>query len=127
VAKKAKRKPKIHLTERSLRDITEIETYSIKQFGKRIANQYIEKLEAAIIRITENPDLLREEPGFHASLKFYRVEKHLFVCETGIADRIIILTVTHGSMDIPTRLAELEINLIVETEMLLQKLRRGKK
>ena len=125
MAKKAKRKLSVHLTERSLKDIAEIEAYSIQQFGKRTTNLYIAKFEDAISRIAENPDLLRDEPPFHSSLKFYRVEKHLFVCETGIKDRIIILTVLHGSMDIPSRLAELEVSVSVEVEMLLQQLRRS--
>ncbi len=125
MVKKAKRKRTVHLTERSLRDIAAIETYSIQQFGKRVANQYFEKFESAINRIAKNPDILRNEPGFHASLKFYRVEKHVFVCETGISGKIIILTVLHASMDIPTRLAELEENLSLELEILLQQLRRA--
>lgn len=125
MAKKAKRKRTVHLTERSLRDIAEIEAYSMQKFGKRTATQYIAKFEAAISRIAENPELLCDEPPFHSSLKFYRVEKHLFVCETGIDNRIIILTVLQGSMDIPSRLAELEVNLSVEAEMLHQQLRRS--
>jgi hypothetical protein len=49
----------------------------------------------------------------------------LLVCETAIADKIIVLTLLQASMDIPSRLAELEPKLLIEIEMLLNRLRRG--
>ena len=111
------------MTQRSLCDLVAIETYSVEQFGRRVANQYLDKLESGINRLKENPDLLREEPPFHASLKFYRIEKHVLVCETGVRGKIIVLTLLHGSMDIPARLAELEPALVMEVAVLLKKLK----
>lgn len=125
MAKTASRKPMVHLTDRALRDIAGIESHSIQRFGKRVAAQNLGKLEAGIFRFAENPDLLRQESAFHESLKFYRVEQHLFVCEKGVAGKIIILTLLHASMDIPSRLDELESNLSLESEMLLKQLRRS--
>ncbi len=122
MAKRARRKPTVYLTDRALRDIKGIEEYSVKQFGKRVAAQYLGKLAAGISRVSDNPDLLREEIAFHGSLKFYRIEQHLFVCETAIEGKIILLTLLHASMDIPSRLGELEPNLRLETEMLLKRL-----
>ena len=111
------------MTERSLRDLVAIEAYSIEQFGRRVANQYLDKLESGINRLKENPELLREEPPFHTSLKFYRIEKHILVCETGVRGKIIVLTLLHGSTDIPARLAELEPALVMEVAVLLKKLK----
>lgn len=127
MANKASRKPTVYLTDRALRDIAAIEEYSIERFGKRVGAQYISKLEAGISRISDHPDLLREEIPFHESLKFYRVERHLFVCETGIEGKTFILTLLHVSIDIPSRLGELEPNLLLEAEMLLKQLRRSAK
>ena len=127
MAKKANPTRTVHLTDRALRDIAGIESHSIKLFGKRVAAQYMGKIEAGIGRLSDNPDLLRQESPFHESLKFYRVEQHLFVCETGIEGKIVILTLMRASMDIPSRLAELEPNLSMETEMLLKQLRRATK
>ena len=115
----------MHLTNRALRDIANIESYSLKKFGERVASQYIGKLEAGIGRISDNAELLREESLFHKSLKFYRIEQHLLVCETAIEDKIIILTLMHASMDIPSRLAELEPKLSIEAELLLKRLYRS--
>lgn len=125
MARKASKKRTVYLTDRALRDILGIESYSTEQFGNRVAEQYIGKLEAGIGRITDNPDLLREELPFHDSLKFYRIELHLLVCETAIAGKIIVLTLLHASMDIPSRLAELEPKLLIETEMLVSQLHRS--
>lgn len=124
MAKKSSRKPTIHLTHRALRDIAVIQGHSVGQFGKRVADQYVSKLEAGIQRIAKNPELLRAEATLHASLRFYRIEKHLLVCETAITGKIIILTVLHASMDIPSRLAELEPNLSLDIELLLGQLAR---
>jgi plasmid stabilization system protein ParE len=127
VAKKANPTQSVHLTDRALRDIAGIELHSTEKFGKRVAAQYVGKIEAGIGRILENPDLLRQESLFHESLKFYRIEQNLLVCETGIEGKIIILTLLHASMDIPSRLAELEPNLSMETELLLKQLHRSTK
>lgn len=124
MAKKSSRKPTIHLTDRALRDIAEMQAHSVEQFEKRVADRYVSNLEAGIQRLAENPELLRAEARFHASLRFYRIEKHLLACETGITGKIIILTVLHASMDVPSRLAELEPNLGLEVELLMRELAR---
>ena len=123
MAKKSTRSIPLHMTQRSLHDLIAIEAYSVEQFGRRVANQYLDKLESGINRLKENPELLREEQPFHASLKFYRIEKHVLVCETGVRGKIIVLTLLHGSMDIPARLAELEPALVMEVAVLLTKLK----
>ena len=127
MGKKAAKTWTVHLTHRALRDIANIESYSIEKFGEQVAEQYIGKIEAGIGRISDNAELLREESLFHDSLKFYRIEQHLLACETGIEGKIIILTVLHATMDIPSRLAELEPKLSMEAEMLLKQLCRSSK
>jgi len=124
VAKKILSAVSVHMTQRSLRDIKGIEDYSVEQFGRRVANQYLDKLEAGLSRLADNPELLRQEPPFHASLRFYRIEKHVLVCETGVRGKLIILTLLHASMDIPKRLAELEPTLKIEVQMLAAQLRK---
>ena len=101
MARKASKKRTVHLTNRAVRDITRIESYSLEKFGKRVAAQYIDKLEAGVVRVSDNAELLREESLFHETLKFYRIEQHLLVCETGIEDKIrhfeVIVTHCHAN------------------------------
>ena len=116
----------VHLTERALRDIVEIEAYSVEQFGRRVANRYLSDLQSALLLIADNPGILRDEPGIHSWLKFYRSGKHLLVCDVG-PERVFVLTLIGATMDIPSRLADLEPALSTETELLRRKLRSGDK
>lgn len=124
--KRVARKFRVLLTERALRDIAEIRDYSMEQFGKRVANQYIASLELAIARIREEPTLLFEEAELHPWLMFYRSQKHLLVCDKQ-KGAIVVLTVIHASMDIPARLADLQPTLNTETELLHRKLLQKRK
>jgi toxin ParE1/3/4 len=117
---------KLLLTERALRDIGEIETYSVSEWGKRIADKYIADLEAALTRIRDKPDLLWPEKELHPDLCFYRVNKHLLVCDVQ-PKAVFVLTVIHASRDIPSRLAEIQPTLAAEVELLHAKLDQAKK
>ncbi len=64
---------------------------------------------------------MRPEEGFHAELSFYRVNKHLLVCDVS-PNAVILLTVIHASRDIPSRLAELQPTLVNEVELLHRQL-----
>jgi toxin ParE1/3/4 len=120
-----KAKAKLHLTQRALRDIEEIEAYSIAEWGRRTASKYIADIEAGLSRVQEQPDLLRPEEDFHPDLRFYRVNKHLLVCDVQ-PRAIIVLTVIHTSRDIPARLSEMEPTLAAEVELLRRKLQPKK-
>ena len=112
------------LTQRALRDFQRILDFSTQQWGKRIAEEYVNELSAGLDRLKNNPELLRPEPELHPVLKFYRVNKHLFICDVK-SKSVVVLTVIHASMDIPSRLAELQPTLAAEVEMLHRKLLRS--
>ena len=123
-AKKAR--SKLLLTQRALHDVAEIERYSIEHFGRKTAAKYLRDVEAALSLLQENPGLLRAEEDLHPQLRFYRVHKHLLVCDVqpGV---VFLLTVIHASRDIPSRLAEMQPSLAQEVEMLHRKLASRKK
>jgi len=125
MTKKRGRSPakRLLLTDRSLSDLAAIEKYSIEQWGKRTASRYVAEIEGALARVQGNPELLRQEVGFHPCLRFYNVKQHVLVFDMQVQE-IILLTVFHGSMDIPSRLAELEPTLAAEVELLHDQLRR---
>ncbi len=123
IAKK-KSKLSLHLTDRALKDIDAIAEFAKERFGRKVADQYVGKLESALARILANPNLLRRQPKFHSSLQFYRMERHVLVCETAIEHCVIVLTVVHESMDILSRLAEWEPTLQAEVAILLEHLKR---
>lgn len=107
-----------------MRDLQAIFEYSAQQWGKRKAEQYIDDVEAALERLKERPDLLTPEPGFHSAFTFYRENRHLIVCDAQPTS-IVVLTVVHAGMHIPSRLAEIQPTLASEVEILHRKLRTG--
>ena len=121
----SKRKAKLLLTERALSDIREIEAFSVERWDKKTAARYISDIEAALTRIQDKPDLLRTEENLSPHVHFYRVNKHLLVCDR-LASSIIVLTVIHASRDIPNRLAELLPTLSTEVELLHRQLEQKK-
>lgn len=113
---------KVILTRRALRDLRSIETYSVERFGQDVADKYIDQLNLALQRLKESPGLLRPEPEFASKLRFYRCNKHYFVCDQ-IDDCIFVLTVVHTSMDLPRRIGDFEPGLVAEADILHRKLR----
>lgn len=107
----------LHLTQRALRDIDEIDRYSIEHWGDRVAGKYVRDLQAALDRLVESPDLLKERADLSLRLRFYRVREHFLVCDV-IDSRIYVLAVRHTSMDLPNRLLELEPQLVFEADIL---------
>lgn len=126
MARRKLTKTKLFITQRALRDLAEIEAYSLEQWGKRAASRYLSDLEAGLDRIRQHPELLRPEERLHRSLRFYAVNKHVFVCDM-LPGGIYLLTVLHGSMDIPSRLHDLAPTLELEAELLHRKLQQSKK
>lgn len=118
---KSKRESRVELTHRALSDLRAIEQFSIKEWGRKIADKYLDDIAAALDRLRQNPEILRLEPDFAPGLYFYRVKKHFLVCDDQ-DDLIIVLTVIHTSMDLPARLLELEPRLAVESQLLRTKL-----
>jgi plasmid stabilization system protein ParE len=114
------------LSRRAVLDLAEIERYSIEQWGKKVAADYLDEIEAALKRLKEHPGLLRERPELSETLKFYRAGRHLLVCALE-ADSIYLLAVKHGAMDLPERLAELEPHLMKEAELLHQAFLRSRR
>jgi plasmid stabilization system protein ParE len=124
--KTRKRRAQLLITERALRDITDIEKDSISRWGKRVTARYIADIEEALLRLKDRPDLAHPEMDLHSALRFYRVNKHLLVCDVE-ADAVLLLTVIHASRDITSRLAEMEPTLAAEVEMLHAKLKQAKR
>lgn len=118
---KKPRKTVVRLTRRALFDLREISDYSISRWGRSTADKYLDDLAAALDRIHESPELLRQEPSLSPGLYFYRVKKHFLVCDCQ-RDTVLVLTVVHTSMDIPQRLLEMAPGLAAEAEFLRSKL-----
>lgn len=116
-----KRAKRVELTQRAVTDLREIEQFSVMEWGRKTADKYLDDIAAGLDRLSENPDILRLEPDFAPGLYFYRVKKHVLVCDYN--DNVVfVLTIIHTSMDLPARLLELEPRLVAEAQLLRRKL-----
>jgi toxin ParE1/3/4 len=105
------------ISRRAAHDIEKIRSFSVEQWGRRIAEEYVDDIEEALKRLRENPSLLRAKSKFSRNFRFYRVRRHYLVCAL-VEGNVYLVTVKHGSLDLPNRLAELEPSLLEETDLL---------
>jgi len=117
---------KLHLTQRALADLVAIESYSIRQWGKRVATKYLTDLELRLLLIQENPELATSVEGLPEPLKCYPAREHVLVFDAQPTS-LVLLTIIHGSNDLPSRLGELVPILTTEVELLHGKLRARRK
>jgi plasmid stabilization system protein ParE len=108
---------RLALSRLALRELAEIEKYSVSHWGKRVAAEYMAAIEQGLQRLRENPQLLKRKPEVSGCLEFYRVRQHFLVCALK-GDHIFVLCVKHGAMDLPERIGELEPHLLREAEIL---------
>ncbi len=113
---KSKRKG-IRLSHRALSDLSKIRKYSIEKWGKSTARRYIADIQTGLSLLGEMPSLLYQKPNISDHFAFYIVREHMLVCIEW-EEFVFILTIMHGQMDLPHRIAELENNLIKEAEIL---------
>jgi plasmid stabilization system protein ParE len=114
------------LTDRALEDIAEIEEYSITTWGKKVADKYLDDIEAGLKLLQANVGLLQDFEEFLGKLKYYRVKNHFLVC-TEADNTLVVLTVKHVQMDIISLLSKLESTLVLEVDLLFQQLEDSKK
>ncbi len=119
--KKANSTPVVKLTKRELKDLREIERTSVKTWGQKTADNYLDAIAASLDQLRDNPKILRLVPDLAAGLFFYRVRKHYLVCDYR-GSIVVVLTVIHTSMDLPARILELEPQLLAESQLLQSKL-----
>jgi len=111
-------------TRRAIEDFAKIEAFSTETWGQRVADEYLAKFETAFELIRSSPEILHARQEFSGRLLFYYVGKHWLVCDV-IDDDVYVLTVKHGSMDLPARVAELEPQLVREAELLHRRITEG--
>lgn len=107
----------IKLSRRATLDLADIADYSVTHWGQLVADEYLDSFDSALQMLMDHSDLLRDIPDMPGALKWYRVNQHYLIC-TVIEPVIYVVTIKHGSMDIPNRLLELEPTLQREVEIM---------
>lgn len=112
---------KLLLTDRALTDIVQIESYSIERWGRRVADQYLADLDAALGRLAEDLSLFKGRHDYTGRLRFHSVREHVLVGDV-IGGVGFVLMVWHGGMDFIDRLPNLEPDLLLEAEIMARKI-----
>ena len=97
---------KIIWAPRALKQADSAITYCLKQFGKRTALRFVNKLEKDNIRIKNNPLIGAIEPAFVNKTKEYRslVEGHYKIIYTLEKDNVIQVVLLWDCRKNPTKL-----------------------
>jgi len=119
--KRSLSKVRLALTRRAIEDLRQIERHSVKEWGRKVADKYLDDVTAALDRISQSPQLLQDNRVGIPGLSFYRIRRHVLVCDYR-DNSVIVLTVIHTSMDLPARLLELESRLLTEAQILRARL-----
>jgi plasmid stabilization system protein ParE len=119
--KRSRSKVRLALTRRAIEDLRQIERHSVKEWGRKVADKYLDDVTAALDRISQSPQLLQDNRVGIPGLSFYRIRRHVLVCDYR-DNSVIVLTVIHTSMDLPARLLELESRLLTEAQILRARL-----
>jgi plasmid stabilization system protein ParE len=119
--KRSRSKVRLALTRRAIEDLRQIERHSVKEWGRKVADEYLDDVTAALDRISQSPQLLQDDRVGIPGLSFYRIRRHVLVCDYR-DNSVIVLTVIHTSMDLPARLLELESRLLTEAQILRARL-----
>ena len=114
------------LTDRALEDFAKIEEYSITTWGKKVADKYLDDIEAGLKLLQTNAGLLQDIEEFSGKLKYYRIKNHFLIC-TEADNKLVVLTVKHVQMGIISLLNQLEPTLVLEADLLFQQLKDAKK
>ena len=112
----------VHLTLRALLDIDGIDVYSTERWGEGVATEYLSDLHRGMKRLEGSPGLLLKRPNRSLRLRFYQVRENMLVCDV-VGDRIYVLSLFYGGMDLPERVAEMEPQLVLEAERLHRNLK----
>ncbi len=116
----------IYLTQRALNDLQNIFNYSEKEFGSKVAVNYMGFINTALELIQSNPEILLQKPLISDQFKVYNVQKHWLVFDQ-IGNELYLLTVQHVSIEMLKRLKELSPNLESEIEFLRLKIKKNSK
>lgn len=112
----------IYLTHRAIKDLKKVQSFSKKEWGKKIADSYIENIQNSLNLLESNPKLLISNPQISSYFKLYQVKSHWLVCHV-VKNDIYILTVKHISMNLLERLKILQPTLESEAKILASRLK----
>lgn len=112
---------RLEITDRTHTDFQNIVSYSTEEFGIKVADEYLQDIESALLLLQEHPGLLESKNNISEHFKLYRVRENFLIFSL-LDDYFVLLTIGHAMMDLITRLLKLEPSLLKEVEILNSRL-----
>ncbi|MFM7518448.1 MAG: type II toxin-antitoxin system RelE/ParE family toxin [Pirellula sp.] len=114
------KKAKVFLTDRAIRDLQEIESYTIGKWGEKQAEKYLCAFDRFFTLVESEPGILLPIPVVD-SLLTHSVESHIVVC-IPLNEDVLVLTIIHASRDLLHHLDRLLPTLKFEVETMKNRL-----
>jgi toxin ParE1/3/4 len=90
---------KLDLTDAALEDLREIREYTLRNWGERQENLYLEAMWARFAEILNDPSRFRPREDLFPGCKVAAQEKHIILFRVE-SDVLQIIRVLHSAMDI---------------------------
>jgi len=99
----------IRYTELADSDLFDIYVYTYRTWGAAQAKTYTDSVKVAIYRIAEEPERpeTKDRSSLYPGCRSYLMKRHLIFYRV-VGEYLEIMRILHGSMDIPSRLAEID-------------------
>ena len=97
---------KIAFRQQAIDDLNNIWKYTAEKWSINQANTYYASIQRACSSIGENPTIGKAYEDVMSNLLGLRTGKHIIFYLTGSTDRIEIIRILHGRMDLKNRLKE---------------------
>jgi len=89
---------KLKLLAKAQTDLIELRRYSVKEFGKEVADRYVDDMESAFRLLCENPRIGVERPEFGLGIRVFSKRKHRIFYRIG-DEAVQIVRVIHHAVN----------------------------
>lgn len=89
----------LKLSARAERDLIELRRYSFQEFGKVIADRYVDDIEAAFTLLSDNPRAGAAQPDYGRGIRAFSRRKHRIIYRIS-GNTLQIVRVLHVSRDV---------------------------
>jgi len=95
-----------HLTNKAVEDLSDIWGYTVETWSERQADLYYEMLIGFCQDIADSPAIGKRYDGIAGDLYGFRANKHVIFYRATSQEKIEIVRILHGKMDLKSRIRE---------------------
>ena len=97
---------KVILRQEAIDDLNDIWNYTFEKWSEQQADKYYATIKLACNGIGKNPDIGKEYEGISRNLLGFKSGKHIIFYQSISEDKIEVIRILHGQMDLKSRIIE---------------------